>query len=934
MRKLLVSFATGMALILPTVSAAVGLGGIKVYTKLNQKLNAEIPILSVNNKNRKTLSVAMGSNSDFARRGLQKTAAVRKVNLNIVTKGGRSYVKVSSQQLINVPYLNFIVKLNSEEGVVSREYAVFLDPVGGVKSKMSSKPAAKSNQRAKVNSKKKLARSAAPNTAVSSYRGGKYGPIRRGETLWSIAKHVRPSESVSVRSMMNAIIRANPRVFPNRRANEMPSGVMLHIPTMKGYSPYSGGYAPIPNKTAVNTKASNKVVRPKPKTSSVSKVSKPVEKTVKKSKAAVRPPVSKAESNSSDLGSSSELGSAPDSEKKPSAMENVKNAVSEVAEDTAKGISDTAQNTSDAISKGVSSLGKATSDAVDSVKETTGDAIDAVKKGTENAVDKVKEVGSDVADGTKKTIDNVVDAVTPEKIETPEVKLSKPEVSVNETQVKVDLPKAEAPKVAVNTAKPKINTPKIKSPTVTVPATEETLIPGVPDIATYIGGGLGALGLVGGGLLLARRKKSSDLGKGVVLTDESDIEEFSTDDEVVFDEDLLPDDDEILVADDPDEMQVDDDLLLDLDDELDDDLDASLLTDESDDVVIDSTSDFDDEFDLDALDFDDDLEDDLADIGETKLVDDIDNGLDFDLDETDDLLTDDEAGLNDSLVDDDEFVFDLDDMSTDKDELSDALAEQKDDFEFTTAGDLDGLEDLSLDIADPDAPSEKLDDDFSFDLTDDADELTDINLDKDDELDLSDDLDIDFSEDFESDVEELTEVSKTSAEQLGDELSFDLDDENDFDFDDSVDLDSIDTTLDSVLDGDVDLTDDELDLDSIDTESELEDLLVDADEPIDLRPAELDVDKSDVTEWQDDASISFEEETSVSLDDLEDTSSVVETPTTPMMNASKAQMKLDLARSFISIGETSRASDLLKDVLEIGENAQIAEARSLLDSIS
>jgi len=59
----------------------------------------------------------------------------------------------------------------------------------------------------------------------------RYGPIKRSDTLWSIAASVRPDNRVSMEQVMLSIITANPDAFENSNLNILKKGVLLTIPS-------------------------------------------------------------------------------------------------------------------------------------------------------------------------------------------------------------------------------------------------------------------------------------------------------------------------------------------------------------------------------------------------------------------------------------------------------------------------------------------------------------------------------------------------------------------------------------------------------------------------------------------------------------------------------------------------------------------------------
>ncbi|MDX1496201.1 MAG: FimV/HubP family polar landmark protein [Salinisphaeraceae bacterium] len=69
----------------------------------------------------------------------------------------------------------------------------------------------------------------ASKVTASNYNGDTYGPVAAGETLWSIAALVRPSEDVSMQQVMAAIHAANPQAFDGGY-NTLKRGATLTIP--------------------------------------------------------------------------------------------------------------------------------------------------------------------------------------------------------------------------------------------------------------------------------------------------------------------------------------------------------------------------------------------------------------------------------------------------------------------------------------------------------------------------------------------------------------------------------------------------------------------------------------------------------------------------------------------------------------------------------
>ena len=72
------------------------------------------------------------------------------------------------------------------------------------------------------------------------YSGDTYGPVGRGETLWTIAMRTRPDASVSPQQMMIALQRKNPQAFVKDNINNLMAGAVLTVPSAEEIAQISG----------------------------------------------------------------------------------------------------------------------------------------------------------------------------------------------------------------------------------------------------------------------------------------------------------------------------------------------------------------------------------------------------------------------------------------------------------------------------------------------------------------------------------------------------------------------------------------------------------------------------------------------------------------------------------------------------------------------
>jgi len=122
--------ATVAALLMCSASAyAAGLGKLTVISTLGQPFRAEIDLVSVKKDELSSLSVRMASPDAFKQADLPYTAYVSNLKLAIEKRpNGDSYVKVSSYQPLNEPFIDFLVELGWTSGRLVRAYTALVDP--------------------------------------------------------------------------------------------------------------------------------------------------------------------------------------------------------------------------------------------------------------------------------------------------------------------------------------------------------------------------------------------------------------------------------------------------------------------------------------------------------------------------------------------------------------------------------------------------------------------------------------------------------------------------------------------------------------------------------------------------------------------------------------------------------------------------------------
>lgn len=219
-------------------ACAFDLGKIQVNSTPNQPFKASIRLLGTTPEDLAHLKVGLAGPKAFRRAGIIRPFNLDNLRFKVEKSGtGGSYIEVTSHAPIREQFLDFLLELKWNNGHRYREYRVLLNPSNCAESSaVAARPssALASTATGSVGGTPvpmHCPSAAAATTATSGHKGGgTYGATTATDTLWSIAKAVRPDDSVSVQQMMLALLKANPDAFNQDNVNALRKGAILQIP--------------------------------------------------------------------------------------------------------------------------------------------------------------------------------------------------------------------------------------------------------------------------------------------------------------------------------------------------------------------------------------------------------------------------------------------------------------------------------------------------------------------------------------------------------------------------------------------------------------------------------------------------------------------------------------------------------------------------------
>ncbi len=251
-RPLQLSLAIALALA-GTNASALGLGPVRVMSKLNQPLQAEIPVIQGGAGEAEGLLVSLADQEDFEKLGISRSNLGVPLEFSVAKDAhGQTVIRVTSKEPVRSTYLDFLVEANWPKGRMLREYTVLLDPpvtapaaTAPAPAAVAAAPAASAPAKPAVSHPAKPAAEPAPPAAPVEKKpiahatpapaparkvvDGEYGPTKAGETLSAIARETR--QGADVNQMMLALLKSNPDAFYRNNINALKRGVILRVPS-------------------------------------------------------------------------------------------------------------------------------------------------------------------------------------------------------------------------------------------------------------------------------------------------------------------------------------------------------------------------------------------------------------------------------------------------------------------------------------------------------------------------------------------------------------------------------------------------------------------------------------------------------------------------------------------------------------------------------
>ena len=123
--------AAAALILLSTGASALGLGRVNVQSVLGESLRAEIEVTSLSAEEASSLRVSLASPDAFKASGVEYNAVLAGATVTLSRRAdGRPVLVLSSDKVVQEPFIDVIVEFNWATGHLTRSYTLLIDPPG------------------------------------------------------------------------------------------------------------------------------------------------------------------------------------------------------------------------------------------------------------------------------------------------------------------------------------------------------------------------------------------------------------------------------------------------------------------------------------------------------------------------------------------------------------------------------------------------------------------------------------------------------------------------------------------------------------------------------------------------------------------------------------------------------------------------------------
>ena len=232
LRKLAMALLS-LGVVLPGLTHALALREVKTKSALGEPFSAEIELSDLGDLTDQDIKVGLAQAEDFERLGIEQVYILSELRFDvIVNQGGRSYIKITTYKRMTEPFLDFIVRVSWPNNMRLQQVTALLDPPVSKMTRTAEQPAPPVVVQAPPVIQPVVPAIPVLDTVAATPSNERSYQVKTNDTLWSVARRVRPSPAISVSQMMKVLHKANPQAFIANNINLLKDGQVLRVPSL------------------------------------------------------------------------------------------------------------------------------------------------------------------------------------------------------------------------------------------------------------------------------------------------------------------------------------------------------------------------------------------------------------------------------------------------------------------------------------------------------------------------------------------------------------------------------------------------------------------------------------------------------------------------------------------------------------------------------
>ena len=213
-------------LFMPAWALALNLGDITLKSEPGEPLEAEISVTGVPADAGDSLSVGLADAEGFRWAGIEWSPTFNRLQFELQRgAGGAQSIRIHTTEVLAIPRLHILLQVAWSRGRLFREYILEFEQMPLVPAARQAEPPAEPDALV-------VARTQGDDwddTRAAVREHDNY-EVAWGDTLWEIARELRPDGSVTIHQVMLALLRVNPEAFSHDNINWLKAGAVLWRP--------------------------------------------------------------------------------------------------------------------------------------------------------------------------------------------------------------------------------------------------------------------------------------------------------------------------------------------------------------------------------------------------------------------------------------------------------------------------------------------------------------------------------------------------------------------------------------------------------------------------------------------------------------------------------------------------------------------------------